>query len=141
MKLTVGDFFIRDYTTEDAVALHRILSDEETMRYIEPPFTLEQTERFLREHIGKRSVYALTDQHDRLIGHIIFHPYDDDRYEIGWIISRDHWNKGIATKVTHALCAKAYEEGVEGCVIECHKDQAVTRHRHRQQERCQPPDG
>ena len=128
MNLTIGDYRIREYRSEDAIALHRILSDEETMRYIEPPFSLAQTKQFLLDNIGKKRVYALVNHRDRLIGHIIYHPYDDDSYEIGWIISREAWNTGIATKITHALCAHAHETGVASCVIECHKDNAISRH-------------
>ena len=128
MKLKVEDYLIREYTPDDAAALHHILSDGETMRYIEPPFTLEQTKQFLLDNIGKGRVYALTDKQDRLVGHIIYHLYDDEKYELGWIISRDCRNKGIATKVTHALCARAYEAGAVGCMIECHKDNVISRH-------------
>ena len=73
--------------------------------------SLEQTKAFLQEQIKLRRVYALTDMDDRLFGQIIFHPYDTDSYEIGWILDRAYWNRGIATEVTGALMHRQFECG------------------------------
>lgn len=120
MEVTVslGRYRMRIYRETDTEALYHILSDAETMRYIEPPYSLEQTKTFLQEQMRLRRVYALTDIEDRLLGQIIFHPYDTDSYEIGWILSREYWNRGIVTEVTGALIEHATQKGIRSFVIE-----------------------
>ena len=116
MNLPVGDEYkIRAYSPTDATALHRILSDPETMRYIEPPFTLEQTAAFLKENVTANRVFALVDDRDVVIGQVIFHPYDEKSHEIGWIIDSAHQNQGLATQVTHALIDHAKNNGIRYC--------------------------
>lgn len=128
VPITLGKFQIREYLETDVDALYHILSDAETMRYIEPTYSLEQTKAFLREQTGKKQVFLLTDREDKLLGQIIFHPYDADSYEIGWILDREYWNRGIATEVTGALIDYEAQKGIRSFVIECHPDQKVTRH-------------
>ena len=43
------DLTIRRLRPSDAEALYRILSDQQVMRYLEPPYDRLQTEQFLRE--------------------------------------------------------------------------------------------
>ena len=130
MEVTVplGRYRMRTYRETDTEALYQILSDAETMRYIELPYSLEQTKAFLQEQMRLRKVYALTDMEDKLLGQIIFHPYDTESYEIGWILSREYWNRGIATEVTGALIEHATPKGIRSFVIECHPDQKATMH-------------
>lgn len=128
MPISLGRYQMREYLETDADALYHILSDAETMRYIEPPYSLEQTRAFLQEQMRLRRVYALTDREDRLLGQIIFHPYDTDSYEIGWILSREYWNRGIATEVTGALMEHAAQRGIQSFVIECHPEHKATMH-------------
>ncbi len=52
----------------------------------------------------------------RVIGHAVFHPHSEFFYEIGWILHRDYWGKGIATELTAA-----------GCVIESDPRQTASR--------------
>lgn len=130
MEVTVslGRYRMRVYRETDMDALYRILSDAKTMCYIEPPYSLEQTKAFLQEQMRLQRVYALTDTEDRLLGQIIFHPYDTNSYEIGWILDRVYWNRGIATEVTGALIEHATQKGIRSFVIECHPDQKATVH-------------
>ena len=39
---------IRHFKIDDLQALYELLSDEEVMRYIEPPYSFPQTETFLQ---------------------------------------------------------------------------------------------
>ena len=116
----------RSFALADAEELNKTLSDQEVMKFIEPPFTLEQTKEFI-EDAGLCTpplVYALLwKETNTLIGHIIFHLYEEDSYEIGWIINRNYWNLGIATEVTQALILYAKELGAQSCVIECEPEQ------------------
>ena len=67
-----------------------LLSDREVLRYIEPPFSKEKTVQFLMDAglSEKPLVYAVEDS-SSFIGYVIFHDYDEENMEIGWILKRD----------------------------------------------------
>ena len=131
MKLITNRCLIRPLTLSDAEALHAILSDEDVMRYMEPPFSLEQTESFIREAgmCQPPLVHALVwKETDCVIGHVIFHPYEADSCEIGWVLAKTDWNKGFASEVTERLITAAWDAGYQSCVIECDPRQTVSAH-------------
>lgn len=122
---------VRPFREDDAGALFPILSDPVVMKYIEPPFTREQTAGFLRRAglCDPPLVYAVVRKADDvLLGHIIWHLYGGDCYELGWILGRYFWGRGYADELTKALIALAKERGIPALVIECSREQAVTRH-------------
>ena len=129
MKIETGRCLIRDFVMEDTSELHAVLSDEQVMRYIEAPFGLEQTADFIREAgvCQPPLVHAVVWKETlQVIGHVIFHPYEEDLWEIGWILHRAFWGMGIASELTAALIAQAKTRGAKGCVMECHPAQAAT---------------
>lgn len=131
MYIETKHCIIRRFEEEDKEALYEVLSDAEVMKYIEPPFTLLQTEAFIKEAgMGERPlVYALEYKENiRVIGHVIFHAYEEKCFEIGWIINKQYWGKGIASEVTAALITYLKCLGVDSCVMECDPNQKVTRH-------------
>ena len=129
VKIQTRRCWIRAFGLEDAEALQCVLGDGEVMRYIETPFTLAQTEAFIH-HAGLCEpplVYAVVwKETGSVIGHVIFHPYDGEFHEIGWIISRAYWGVGIACELTEALIQQAKALN-KGCVLECHPAQAATK--------------
>lgn len=59
---------IRHFKENDLEDLHRLLSDEEVMRFLEPPFSKEKTTDFLRE-VGlcdEPFIYAVDNLEGRL---------------------------------------------------------------------------
>ena len=123
-------YCIRPFRACDAEDLYAVLGDPAVMRYIEPPFSRQQTASFLeREGLtDPPRVLALADDGDRVVGQVIFHPYDSKSWELGWILGREHWGRGLAAASTAALVERCREMGAARCVIECHPDQTVTRH-------------
>lgn len=120
---------IRHFTEDDALQLNEILSDKDVMQYIEPPFTMQQTEDFIKDAglCSPPLVHALVwRETSRVIGHVIFHRYEEDSIEIGWIIHKDFWGQGIAGEVTSALIAHARKIGAQSCIIECDPKQTAT---------------
>ena len=119
---------IRKMTFADLDDLCMLLSDSEVMRYIEPPFSKEQTVQFLMDAglSEKPLVYAVEDR-GSFIGYVIFHDYDKDNMEIGWILKRDIWGKGYASILTKMLIAECRKLR-KGAIIECDPRQAVTEH-------------
>lgn len=120
---------VRRMKPEDWHGLLNILSDEEVMRYIEYPFSEKQTKQFIKE-AGMSDpplVYAIVyKENQKLIGHLIFHPYEKDIYEIGWILHRNYWGKSIATELTQAAIEYAKEKGIEKLLIQCSPQQEST---------------
>ncbi len=123
------DYHIRRFRGDDLDSLCEILGDPTVMRYIEPPFSREQTAAFLQEN-GLDTpcrIYALADGRDRTVGQVIFHPYGGEAWEIGWILRQDCWGQGLASAVTETLVRYCREAGIRRCVIECDPAQATTR--------------
>lgn len=120
---------VRTFRSEDASAAFGWLGDAEVMRYIEEPFDPEKTKSFLEEHglIEKPRVFAVEEKDSgRLAGHLVFHPYDENSYELGWILARDFWHKGYASMLTEAAIAYAGKQGIPQLVIECDRKQKAS---------------
>lgn len=120
---------IRQFKQSDIDELYLILSNPKVMEYIETPFTLEDTKDFLNKNALSYPprVFALEyKQNKKLIGHIIFHEYDKESYEIGFILSQDYWGCGIANEVTKSLIDYAKNKNIHSLIIECDKRQLAT---------------
>lgn len=131
MRLETQRLVIRDFEDADIPAMQEILADEEVMKFIEDPYTKEQTEEFVRAAgiTDNKLVYALVwKETSEVIGHVIFHPSGKDEYEAGWIMSSKFWGKGIASETTEALIEEAKRIGVKTLMLECFKNQHATAH-------------
>ena len=120
---------IRRFEERDLKSLHELLSDEKVMRFIEPPFTIEQTRYFLG-NAGLTEdplIYAVEDENGVFIGYVIYHDYDDNSKEIGWVIRPQFWGEGYASKLTEQLVEKSCSER-KSCIIECSPEQHATKH-------------
>lgn len=105
---------IRNMAIGDAESLYEVLSDPQAMAYVEPPFSMERTQAFLQEAGMSEPplVYAVCSKADsRMIGHLIFHPYEGGIYELGWILNRRYWRRGIASELTGAVIEYARQPG------------------------------
>ena len=120
IEMTSRELLIRKMTFADLDDLCALLSDSEVMRYIEPPFSNEQTAQFLMDA-------GLSENSSSFIGYVIFHDYDEDNMEIGWILKREVWGQGFASLLTKMLIDKSRKLG-KGSIIECDPRQAVTKH-------------
>ena len=127
MELETPRLLVRDLMEDDAPALHAVLSDPEVMRCLEPPFTPAQTRDFIRRAglCNPPLVYAVIEKRSgALIGHLIWHPWDEGAMELGWVLRRDRWGRGYASELTEALLARADRD----LVLECSPQQTATRH-------------
>ena len=112
----------------DLEPLYKLLSDEETMKYIEPPYTLEQTEEFLKDCglSDEPLVYAVVNEKGDFVGYVIYHDYEEDSMELGWLILREFWGRGYATQLTEMMIEMTRKSGKDA-VIECAPEQKVTK--------------
>ncbi len=119
---------IRRFRPEDLDALFRLLSDEAVMKDLEPPYTREQAEAFLHRFGLSECplVYAVEDREGAFVGYVIYHPYDKDSYELGWVLRKDRWGRGYARELTQCLIEDAKSK-TKQLVIECAPSQIVTK--------------
>ncbi len=120
---------LRTMRSGDLDELYALLSDEAVMRWLEPPFTRAQTERFLQQAglCEPPLVYAAESAAGEFIGYAIYHDYDAHSRELGWVLKPDFWHQGYADEMTGLLAALARREGKDA-VIECAPEQAVSAH-------------
>ena len=117
---------IRKMQSSDADALYCLLSDPEVMRYLEPPYDRAQAEAFLH-HAGLAAqplVYA-AEADNSFIGYVIYHAYDEESVEIGWVILPEYWGRGYASSLTDQLICRA-RRAQKNVVIECAPAQKAT---------------
>ena len=109
--------------------LHGTLSDPDVMKYIEPIFNLEKTKEFINSVAISDSplIYAAEDDKGNYIGYVIYHDYEDNSIELGWILNKREWGKGYASKLTELMIEKAATEGKDA-IIECSPLQSATIH-------------
>lgn len=124
-----GRLTVRRLRESDFEALYALLSDPSMMEYLEPPYTREQTKAFLRE-AGLAStplIYGIEDRKGKFIGYVIYHSYDRDSVELGWVLKPEEWHKGYACELTRMLLERAGGTYAYA-VIECVPEQEVTKH-------------
>lgn len=121
-------FYIRKMKPADLEPLYALLSDPDVMKYLEPPFTLQQTKEFLKTQglIPDPRIMAVENKDHEFIGYVIYHDYDEDSKEIGWVLKKEVWGRGMAGLLTKQLLAMAAAEG-KNAVIECVPAQKATK--------------
>ena len=119
---------IRKFQFSDLDELYHVLSDSKVMRYIEPPYSMEQTENFLiTAGLCESPLVYAAEKDGQFIGYVIFHEYDSDSYELGWVLAEKYWGKGYASIITKNMIAKA-KAMKKNLVIECVPEQEITKH-------------
>lgn len=131
MEFVTPRLRVRPFSPEDEGALHRLLSDPAVMRWLEPPFSLAQTQNFLRQAglCQPPLVYAAELlSTNSIIGYIIYHPYTSAlEYELGWVLDKARWGQGIASELTEGMLRQARSQGLHGVVLECLPQNTATR--------------
>ncbi len=119
---------IRKFKEEDLNDLYHLLSDDEVMKYLEEPFDYDKTSSFLHEAAltDNPLIYAVESGNHDFIGYVIYHPYEEDSYEIGWVIAGKHWGKGYADELTKMLINESKGK-TKKLVIECTPLQTATK--------------
>ena len=118
---------IRRMQSGDADELYRLLSDPVVMRYLELPYDRARTEVFLRRAglAAQPLVYAV-EEGGSFIGYVIYHAYDGNSMEIGWVLLPEYWGRGYASALTDRLIDRARQER-KSVVIECAPAQEATK--------------
>ena len=121
MMIETERMILRDFCPDDVNDLHEILGDAETMRNCEPAYDFKKTRGFLEEFcIAKKgAAAAVLKDGGKMIGYILFKPWAESVYEIGWIFNRQYWRRGYAHEACSALIAHGFREmGIHKIVTE-----------------------
>lgn len=122
---------IRRFTRDDWPAVHEYTSDAQVMFYLpEGQMSEEQIRKFVTENAGDQAqAHAVVHRvEDRLIGHIIFHPWFAERiYEIGWVFHPRYHGQGYATEAAAALLRYGFESlGVHRVIATCQPENVAS---------------
>ena len=120
---------IRRFKETDYTNLFETISDPEVMKYIEPPYSAEKAKKFFAETglCEEPLIYAAETDNGQYVGYVIYHSYDAQSIEIGWILKRSEWGKGYAKELTGLMITKARKAG-KSVIIECSPEQQITKH-------------
>ncbi len=112
MLIETERMIVRDFKQDDVCDLHEIFGDAETMKNCESAYHFEKTQKFLEEFcIAKKgAVAAVLKDSNKMIGYILFKPWEEAVYEIGWIFNKEYWQQGYAYEACSELMAYGFRE-------------------------------
>lgn len=112
MYIETERMIIRNFHMGDVNDLHEILSDAETMKNLEPEYGFEQTQKFMEEFCiaRKGALAAVLKDSKKVIGYILFKPWEESVYEMGWIFNKNYWRQGYTYEACSQLIAYAFHE-------------------------------
>lgn len=117
---------IRNMYSNDILPLHRLLSDENVMRYVENIFSYNKTKEFAYKY-GLNDdpfIFSVDLKGEGFIGYVLLKKYNENNtYEIGWFLFPEYWNKGYASKLTEMLINYSLSIGIKTLIIEFDKNQ------------------
>ena len=125
-RLETERLALRPLSLQDIEALHQVLGDAETMSYYPHPFSLEETEAWIRWNLEsyRENGHGLWGMELKETGELIgdcgltVQEVDGDKFvEVGWHVRREHWARGYATEAGSACRDHAFGEiGVDRLV-------------------------
>jgi len=110
---------LRQYKDEDITPLHHIFSDPETMKFYPAPFSIQQTQDWIKRNQDRyrNDGYGLwavcLKETNELIGDcgLVKQKINDNiEVEIGYHINKQYWSKGFATEAAKACKEYAFDK-------------------------------
>lgn len=112
--IVFGDYLLRTITKHDYLDMYEYGSDDEVTKFLtwgpfQYPYQAKKAIKSIfypRTRKGLPRGYAIVDQKEnKMIGTIDFHSKkkDENGAEIGYVIHKDYWNKGIVTQALREL--------------------------------------
>jgi [ribosomal protein S5]-alanine N-acetyltransferase len=111
--------YVRHFTKNDLDGFYRLNSDEEVMRYIRKPKTLDECRRFLSEtirgyklrpHNGRFAIFEKSS--NQYVGSFSLLNWKEQprHVHIGYAFLKEHWGKGFATEITKSGIGFAFSK-------------------------------
>jgi ribosomal-protein-alanine N-acetyltransferase len=129
-SLTTGRLLLRQLTPHDAAAIHAIRSDPRVMAHVCRPRStgLEDAEALIRRTQEDRAANTgiswgmVPHGGDAVIGTIGLYRLKPEHHcaEVGYVLSPDHWGKGLMSEALEAVAAAAFER------LRFHRLEAIT---------------
>lgn len=110
--------YFREINQDDFIALSKILQDEETMYAYNGAFSDEETREWLDKQIARYKKYGfglwalILKETDEMIGQcgITVQSWKDTEVlEIGYLLRKDYWHKGLATEAAQRCKEYAFD--------------------------------
>jgi ribosomal-protein-alanine N-acetyltransferase len=123
VRLETERLLVRAFELDDAPALHRIVSQEEVMRYLpEDVMSIEEVRHVISwladcyqkntpECILKFALAVVLKENEKLVGWCGLGPleFSPEEIEIFYGLSKDQWGKGIATEAATTVLGYGFE--------------------------------
>lgn len=120
VPLNTGRLYLRPLQLSDAEAMHGIYADPETMRYwsSEPVSQVEDSRKLVQQDLdaaaeGTMTFWAVTERgSDAALGKCALLHYSpaNRRAEIGYVLNRGYWGRGLMTEAMRAVIQYAFDE-------------------------------
>jgi RimJ/RimL family protein N-acetyltransferase len=112
-RIETERLLLRRMRLDDADALHAIFRDPETMRYWStlPHESLAQTLEFMTRTMDACDAAEADDFAVLFEGKLIGKAGVWQADEIGYVIAREAWGKGLASEAVRAVIARAFSQG------------------------------
>ncbi|KIL51033.1 GNAT family N-acetyltransferase [Jeotgalibacillus campisalis] len=114
MNINTKRLKIREFREDDWRDLWIYSKNEKVMTYIpEGVMSKEAAKEFVEKNSGEKAENypIILRENDRLIGHLVFHPYfGDHTYEIGWIMNPAYQRVGYASEAAKAILEYGFSE-------------------------------
>lgn len=111
--------YLRRFSSADADLIFRLDSDPEVMRYILPPRTREESDKYLADVLadydrlppGLGRWLAVERATGEVVGVFLLKPLENTEHvEVGYRLFQPYWGRGYATELTCALLRYGFEE-------------------------------
>ncbi len=127
--LTTDRFVLRQISQDDAEMMFEMRSDREMMAYIPRPLakTMEDATALIQTMLdggekGESFLWAISYKNDtKLLGTIGYYRLKPEHYraEVGYLLHRDYWQKGIMYEVLQSVLEFAFKD------MNCHSIEAI----------------
>ena len=116
--LETNRLFLRELTLNDKMELLKILSDEESMKYYDHPFSEKEVENWIKWNIENYKKYnhglwaVILKENNNFLGDcgITIQEIENEKLpELGYHIKKEYWNKGFATEAAKACKNYAFD--------------------------------
>lgn len=105
---------LRPLRSDDAAAMHIAMSDVDLMSWWSsaPHTSLEQTQDYVNINAAgdQYMTWAITHDNDEALGWVVFVEHRDAVKELGYILRRSHWGKGIAREAVRRVIRHGFDD-------------------------------
>lgn len=129
-----GGILLRNFEEDDLQDLYTYASQEGVGESAGWPRhkSLRQSEKTLKDFINNKNQFAIVSRGgNRVIGHIGIHEDSEngrpDTKELGFVLNRDFWNRGIMTEAVLAVLDHLFADGIQSVYACCFQNNAASK--------------